>query len=191
MIVSKVFVITLVVPVDHFYDHLVTISVTIWWQFVVISQVFLVTPRCHLVTKGVICGAMKASSWPATTGSGRPFQTFLVTFLLVRYFRCDLVTQWVVLVVRWMAPHGPVCHTALAGGRGPGAVGAAQSCRHQMGSTRPSKWDQALAPNGEQGRATLWWRGGTSTSGTSTLELWLSRKLSLFAVWKTPRTDFR
>ena len=64
------------------------------------SQVFLVIPRCHLVTKGVVCGAMKASFRSATTCTGTPFQTFLVTFLVVRYFRCDLVTQWVVLVVR-------------------------------------------------------------------------------------------
>ena len=64
------------------------------------SQVFLVTSKCHLVTKEVVCGAMKAFSWPATTSTGRLFQTFLVTFLVVRCFRCDLVTQWVVLVVR-------------------------------------------------------------------------------------------
>ena len=72
------------------------------------------------------------------------------------------------LVVRWMAPHGPA--PAPLGGRRPAAAAAAQSCReHQMASTRssPSQWH--LPPNGDWGEATLWWRGGTSTSGTTTL----------------------
>ena len=57
-----------------------------------------------------------------------------------------------------MAPHGP------APARPPRRAGAAQSCReHQMASRSSTQWH--VPPNGDWGEATLWWRGGTSTSG--------------------------
>ena len=65
-----------------------------------------------------------------------------------------------------MAPHGP----APRHGGGRRGAGAAQSCRHwhQMETGTRSQWRHA-PPNGDWGRARLWWRGGTSTSGTMTL----------------------